>query len=520
MMKTLSYKPVNVSVKRRHSIGDVISAHAAIAKYKQLNPDHNLSYIVNSGACMDIVKNSPYINELVDAQKCMLKPTFNLDDEFEQSDRFHNTHIIKYFCEQLGITNFNNLREEIFLTDEEIAAGYKILSEYPKPWIVLGLHSKYAPERTYPDRLWEKFQDYMNGFGGTMFSCGGPEEEAIGDTIDLVNFSDIRSYCSIVRNSDVVVCVDSSHLHVAQGCKRPIVAIEMATDLSLRLLPQTDYSVVSLGLDCQHCFGKCKYDQQNPLCGNIDPWTLYYSVQNKLSSISSKKISALIPVYSPDQENIDRCIDSIKGQVDEVVVGFDGCSPASVKLPSGCIVYHNDGDSIGYGRMMNELARISSGRYLFFLNDDVFMDDGAVQRMRSSMHHDTAIVGCRLRYPDGRIQHGGMQWVEGVDAYAHIDRGKYNPSIRENTSMEAVTFACALMRRDVFYQVGCFDEDYKYYWEDVDLCKKVYTGDWDIVYCPDATGIHVESVSTSQISNRDRIWEQGKQTFLDKWGIK
>lgn len=515
MMSTAN-NPVSITIKRRHSIGDVISAHAAVAKYKQLNPDHSISYVVNPGQCMEVLEGSPYIDELLDFTKYKLRPTYDLDDYFERSNRFRNTHIIHFFCEQLGLANLNNLREEIFLTDDEIELGKRILSQYPKPWIMLGLRSKYAPERTYPDALWVKFKEAMGDFGGTLFSCGGPEEKPIPGTVNLVNFGTIRQYGAAVYNSDLVVCVDSSHLHIAQACHKPIVAIEMATDVSLRLLPQTDYSIVTSSLDCQYCFGKCPHNQMQPLCGNINPWMLYNSVYNKLSSITEDKVSALIPIYSPDQENISRCIESIKDQVDEVVVGFDGCDPSSVRLPSGCIIYHNSGKSIGYGKMMNELARLSSGKYLLLLNDDVFMDSGSIQSMKSTMISDVAIVGCRLRYPDGRTQHGGMQWVDGIESYIHIDRGKFSATIKQPTSMEVVTFASALMRRDAFYDAGCFDEDYSCYWEDVDLCKKIGQK-WTIAYCPQATGIHVESVSTAKSGRSKQMWEHGRRIFFSKW---
>jgi GT2 family glycosyltransferase len=81
--------------------------------------------------------------------------------------------------------------------------------------------------------------------------------------------------------------------------------------------------------------------------------------------------------------------------------------------------------------------------------------------------------------------------------------------------MEAVTFAAALVRRDVFYQVRGFDEEYDCYWEDADFCMKARASGWSVWYTPHANGIHDESQSTSELKNR--MLEHGSRIFSRKW---
>ena len=59
----------------------------------------------------------------------------------------------------------------------------------------------------------------------------------------------------------------------------------------------------------------------------------------------------------------------------------------------------------------------------------------------------------------------------------------------------AVTAACMMMRRDVFNEVGGFDPDFRVILNDVDLCFKVRTQGYIVVYTPYAVLYHYEGVS-------------------------
>ena len=74
------------------------------------------------------------------------------------------------------------------------------------------------------------------------------------------------------------------------------------------------------------------------------------------------------------------------------------------------------------------------------------------------------IVGCRLHYPDGRLQHGGvginfhgreeMRW-EHIEKLRRFEEMKLT---RRLGIFDAVTTACAMMKRKIFLEIGGFDE--------------------------------------------------------------
>src|SRR5450756_1139137 len=56
-----------------------------------------------------------------------------------------------------------------------------------------------------------------------------------------------------------------------------------------------------------------------------------------------------------------------------------------------------------------------------------------------------------------------------------------------------------LVRREVWEQVGAFDERFFMYSEELDWCRRIVAAGWHIVYLPTATVIHYEGASSEQV---------------------
>jgi hypothetical protein len=124
-----------------------------------------------------------------------------------------------------------------------------------------------------------------------------------------------------------------------------------------------------------------------------------------------------------------------------------------------------------------------------------------------------AVVGHLLRYPDGRIQHGGTHRVPNAIGFPHLDSTR----ITEPSEMEAVTAASMLVRKDAFNAVGGFDESYFMYLEDTDLCLKLRTSGYMVYYTPYAQGIHEGSASSKGRLDLKEIINKSTSIFTAKW---
>jgi glycosyltransferase involved in cell wall biosynthesis len=152
-----------------------------------------------------------------------------------------------------------------------------------------------------------------------------------------------------------------------------------------------------------------------------------------------------------------------------------------------------------YHKVNNFGTRIAEGDLLLFLNNDteiiepVWLDDLVGWAERPGV----GVVGTKLLYSNGTIQHAGI--VMGVEGHgSHIferlPEHHYGPFGSPDWYRDymAVTGACMMIPRDVFEELGGFDEEYQLGYGDIDLCLRAGQAGYRIIYTPFATMLHHE----------------------------
>lgn len=110
------------------------------------------------------------------------------------------------------------------------------------------------------------------------------------------------------------------------------------------------------------------------------------------------------------------------------------------------------------------------------------------------MRPEVGIVGSKLIYGDGTIQHAGViLGLGGIAGHAFIglDAKEYGYMSRAYLSCDytAVTAACLMVPKAVFDEVGGLCEEYAVAFNDVDLCMKVRSKGYLVVYDAFHSGI-------------------------------
>ncbi len=154
-----------------------------------------------------------------------------------------------------------------------------------------------------------------------------------------------------------------------------------------------------------------------------------------------------------------------------------------------------------YSKMNNLGAERAKGEVLILLNDDIECADGNwIMRMASEATVEgVGCVGCKLLYPDGKIQHVGI--VGGFDGPAHLFMGEDDTKKLGqgenlvNRNVLAVTGACLAVKKELYDKVGGLCEDLKVGYNDVDLCMNLYEEGYRNVLLNDVVLIHHESAS-------------------------
>jgi glycosyltransferase involved in cell wall biosynthesis len=174
---------------------------------------------------------------------------------------------------------------------------------------------------------------------------------------------------------------------------------------------------------------------------------------------------------------------------------------AGLKKRDGVRVERID-DAFNYSRLNNHGVELSRGSFVALLNNDVEVinDDWLSEMVSRAVQPQVGMVGARLWYPNNTIQHGGViLGAGGIAGHAHIGlrRGEPGYFARANLAqnVSAVTAACALVRREVYLQLGGFDENLAVTFNDIDFCLRLREAGYWIVWTPHAELIHHESTS-------------------------
>lgn len=177
----------------------------------------------------------------------------------------------------------------------------------------------------------------------------------------------------------------------------------------------------------------------------------------------------------------------------------------------------------GFAVACNQGAVASKSEYLLLLNNDTELHPGWLEPLVEILDSDAeaGAVGAKLLYPDGTIQHAGMVMLDNERANpfqpAHIFRGHpgNHPQVNIRRKYRAVTGACLMVRRELFFRVGGLDEQYWNGCEDVDLCFKLQDLGYSCVYEPSSVVVHHEAKSGPERFRRE---DANVARLQLKWG--
>jgi GT2 family glycosyltransferase len=232
-------------------------------------------------------------------------------------------------------------------------------------------------------------------------------------------------------------------------------------------------------------------------------------------------VSIVIPVHGRAHLT-ERCLELVLadlGEDCEVVVVDDASDDETPELLAGYgerIRAIRLEQNAGFATACNHGAAAASGEWLLFLNNDTEPRPGWLEALRryAGGHPRAAVVGTKLLYPTGVVQHAGV--VFGQDGYPHHLYAGFpagHPAVSHPRRLQAVTAACMLVDHSAFEGAGGFDCGFHNSLEDVDLCLRIGESGGEVHYCDEATVVHLESASRGR---KDRF-ERSVALYRERW---
>jgi GT2 family glycosyltransferase len=253
----------------------------------------------------------------------------------------------------------------------------------------------------------------------------------------------------------------------------------------------------------------------------------------------------IVPAYLRTAEELDvllKCLVSLQATApDANVLVVDDCSPApelAASLELACdelgIAFVANEENSGFSRTVNvglELAHAMEHDAVLVNADIEFPEAGWLDRMRARTDTEgrpAAVVGARLLYPNGLLQHAGVSFsLLGRD---WLHRYRFGPANLPEALVPCrciVTGALQLIRWETLEAIGLYDEGYRLCFEDVDYCLRVFQSGLECIYEPSVMAVHHESYfrgnnPTPQIKrwtteSTARMWRLWGHEDLSRW---
>lgn len=216
------------------------------------------------------------------------------------------------------------------------------------------------------------------------------------------------------------------------------------------------------------------------------------------------KVSIIIPTRDKS-ELLSNCVDSIRAKTtypnyEIIIVNNQSLEQSTVTLlesyRSSDIKVLDFDQSFNYSRVCNFAAANSSGQFLCFLNNDteVLAENWLASMVDHAANKNVGVVGGLLTYPDGTIQHMGLA-LGYTGVAGHPGRGKNPTDVVPDSCYEVsgVTFACAMVSKTKFQELGGLDENFPVGFNDVDFCVRSTNRGYKNLVCLEARLTHSES---------------------------
>lgn len=189
--------------------------------------------------------------------------------------------------------------------------------------------------------------------------------------------------------------------------------------------------------------------------------------------------------------------------------------------------------NLGFGGACNLAAHQAYGKNLVFLNADTIVTYNWLKPIVELLEKPKVGIVGNLQLKNGgelddTIDSAGSEWDWTTGNFLHIGRHIYKgeplskpmkyseapKDLLEVGEREMVTGCCFGIRKELFWKLGGFDQNYrKAYWEDSEICMAVQRAGYKVMFQPNSIIYHTGQHS----GGKHELYESNRSRFFDKW---
>lgn len=180
-------------------------------------------------------------------------------------------------------------------------------------------------------------------------------------------------------------------------------------------------------------------------------------------------------------------------------------------------------ENLGFGTANNRGVKVSSGKYLLFLNADTVSGEDSLGKMVNFLENNpkTGAAGLKLITGDGKTQEWSCGPKTSLLKTIKNNFGFIPKHLWQSGSpvrVDWVSGAALMVRKSVFEEIGGFDENFFMYFEDEDLCWRIKELGYDVYYLGNLTITHLggQSFEHNKIKSLQKNFFYQSQNYFFK----
>lgn len=188
--------------------------------------------------------------------------------------------------------------------------------------------------------------------------------------------------------------------------------------------------------------------------------------------------------------------------------------------------------NLGFAKGNNSARKKCLGKYVLFLNSDTLLKKDTIKKTLKYFQDNPRVgaLTCKLVLPNGNLDKDARRSfpTPGIALSHFLGLDKIFPKSKTFAQywygfipfnkiheVDVIQGAYFLTKKDILDQVGWFDEDYFLDGEDIDLCWKIKSQGWKIVYYPEVSAIHLKGISKGKKKKSKSSFQKRKMTVTE-----